>query len=115
MAARAVPVRMLGALGRLVVIGPRRDQRVTQVAGHGLAGAVVAALLDPFPQRRQARLARIEGHRGRLRDRIRLHPGDARAVRQHALDDALLARVMQAADVQDRGLQARRAGPGCHD
>ena len=50
----AVPVRLVGALDRGVVVrGGERlvvRERVADVPGHRAPGAVVAALLDPAPQ-----------------------------------------------------------------
>jgi hypothetical protein len=71
------------------------------VAGHRLAGAVIAALLDPTAQLLDRRRGRIEGQRGGLRNRVGVDAQHARPVPEDLLDDCLLRRVVQTPDVQD--------------
>ena len=66
-----------------------------------LAGAVIAALLHPAAQVLDRGRVRIERHGRGLRDRVRLDTEHTGAPAEHLLDDRLLARVLQAADVQD--------------
>ena len=83
------------------------DERVADVAGRRLAGAVVAAVLDPAAQLLDRRRGRVERDRGGLRDGIGLDGEHARPVAEHLLDDRLLGRVVQAADVQDDRVGSR--------
>jgi hypothetical protein len=63
---------------------------------------VVAALLDPAGELLDVRSVRVEGDGGGLGDGVGLDGDNARPVCEHALDDRLLARVVEAADVDDR-------------
>jgi hypothetical protein len=72
------------------------------VPGDGAAGAVEAALLDPVGELVDRRLAGVEGDGRSLGDRVRLDREYSAAAAEHALDDLLLARVVEIADVQDR-------------
>ena len=89
----------------------RLGERVADVPGHGLAGAVVPALLNPRPQILYRRLRGVEAHRGGLRDRIGVHGKDAARLPEHLLDNRLFRGVMQAADVQHRRFQSEHGGP----
>ena len=76
------PCGVVGALDGRVVVRPRgrgSAERVADVAGHRLAGAVVAALLDPAAQLLDRRLRRVEGDRRGLRDRVGVDRDHARA------------------------------------
>ena len=83
-------------------LGAGLDERVADVAGDRLAGAVIAALLDPAAQLLDRRLRGVEGHRRGLRDRVGLDGEHARPVPEHLLDDRLLG---------SRSAGRRRAGP----
>ncbi len=87
-------------------VGALERKRVANMAGYRSAGAVVAALLDPAGEVLDGRRPGIEGDGGRLRDGVRLDVEDARPVPEHALDDGLLGRVVQTADVQRRCARA---------
>jgi hypothetical protein len=105
MAAVAVPMGLIGPLGRSVVVCGRQRlcvcERVADVAGDRASGAVVTALLDPLRELLDARLLRVEVDRRGLRHRIRLNGDHAGSATKHALDHGLLARVLKAADMQD--------------
>src|SRR5262245_3460372 len=73
---------------------------VADVAGHRAAGAVVAALLDPPRQLLDARLTGVEGNRRRLGDRVGLDHEYSGPPTENLLDDRLLARVVEPADVE---------------
>ena len=108
MAAVPSTVRVVGALHRCVVVGAMvgRDERVAEVPGSGLAGAVVAAVFDPATQCFDRRRLGIERDRGRLGNRIGFDGQHAGAVTEHLLHDRLLGRVMQTAHVQDDRLMS---------
>ena len=102
----AVTMGVLGPLRRGRVVGlvaTLLREGVADMPRHRLAGAVIAALLDPLPQPGDGRLLRVEGHRRGLRDRVGVDREHARPVAEDALDDRLLAGVVQPADVQDAG------------
>ena len=112
-----VPMGVVGALHRGVVVGrvlgAGLGHRVADVAGDRLAGAVIAALLHPSAQVLDRGLRGVEGHRRGLRNRVGVDGEHARPVAQRVLDDRLLGGVVQAADVQDRGLLGW-SGRGAH-
>jgi hypothetical protein len=118
MTAVPVAVRLVGARGgRWVVravIG--RHEWIADVAGDRLAGAVIAALAHPPAQFGDRGEIRVEGDRCGLGDRVGVNRDDAGAVTQHSLNDALLGRVLQPADVQDDlgWLGCRRAHASHH-
>jgi len=62
---------------------------------------VVAALLDPLCELLDARPLRVKLDRRRLRDGVRIDVDDSGPAAEHSFDDGLLARVLEAADVQD--------------
>ena len=102
----AVAVRLLGTLHPFVVMGGGEwllvRERVAHVPGHGAAGAVVAAFLDPLLQLLNGRMTGVEDDGRSLRNGVRLDGGHAWTVPEHPLDDRLLGGVVQVADVQDR-------------
>jgi hypothetical protein len=75
---------------------------------------VVAALLDPPLQLLYRGLAEIEADGRRLRDRVRLDREDATLLPEHPLDNRLLAREVEAADVQDDRRPPTLARHGAH-
>ena len=77
--------------------------RVADVAGHRLAGAVHSALLDPARSPRP-RSGRVIRHGCGLSDRVCLNGEDTGPRSERMLDHRLLRGVVQAADVQNRGL-----------
>ena len=95
-AAVAVPVRVLRAPQRGLVVrhalirGVALRHRVAHVAGHRLAGAVVAALLDPAGQVGDGRVRGVEGDGCGLRDGVRVDGEYARAAAERMLDHHLL-------------------------
>ena len=107
MTAVPVAVCLVGALRRSMVMRHpvvprvRFGHRVADVAGYRLAGAVVAALLDPALKVCDRGVRRVEGDRGGLGDGIGLDREHARPTAQDLLDDRLLTGVKRAADVQD--------------
>ena len=117
-AAVPVPIGRVGALHRRVVVdralgAAGLGHRVADVARDRLAGAVIAALLHPSAQMLDRGLRGVEGHRRGLRNRVGVDGEHARPVAQRVLDDRLLGGVVQAADVQDRGLLGS-SGRGAH-
>jgi hypothetical protein len=89
MPAVAVPVPLIGALGRGVVVCRRvaalLSERVADVARNRAAGAVIAALFDPLLQRLDRRRLGVVLDRRRLRDGVCLNACDARPVRAVAV------------------------------
>jgi hypothetical protein len=116
MTAVAAPVGVVGArCGCMVVrgrVGTFVAHGVANVARHRATGAVEAAVLDPLLELldRGRRRVVLDG-RG-LRDRVGLDGSDTGLRLQRALNDRLLGRVVQPADVENRrgGLVAVRAG-----
>ena len=118
MAAVAAAVGLLGAMlgGR---VGRRRvgafdGHRIADVARHRAPGAVVAAVLDPARELLQRSHRGVVGHGGGLRRGVRVDRQHARPAPEDALDDRLLAGVVEAADVEhvDTGAAGpRRRGP----
>ena len=110
-------VRVVGALdvaawSCAAVVG--LDQRVADVAGHRLAGAVVAALLAPSARRSSTEVC--AGSKVTVAvwaTGLASTASTPGPVAEHLLDDGLLAGVVQAADVQDRRL-IRGCGGGAH-
>jgi len=75
------------------------DEGVADMTRHRLAGAVIAAFLDPTPKAGDGGLLGVERDRRGLRDRVGVDFEHARAVAKDALDDRLLAGVLQLTDV----------------
>jgi hypothetical protein len=98
-----MPVRVLGALHRRVVVdvwgGPVLGHRIADMAGDRLAGAVKAALLDPAAKILQRRAFGVECDRRRLRHRVRRDGEHAGLIGERGLDHGLLAGVVQSTDV----------------
>jgi hypothetical protein len=78
----------------------RLGHRVTDMRGHRLPSAVVAALDNPLTQLGQRGTPRIEHHSRGLRDRIDLEAKDARTSSQPRTHDILFRRPQQAADIE---------------
>jgi len=76
---------------------------VADVPGHGLTGAVIAALLDPTPQLTDVGRRWVVGDGGRLGNGVRVDHLHAGEPAEGGLDDGLLARPLQALDLEDRG------------
>jgi hypothetical protein len=72
-------------MGRFVL-----GHRVAHVAGHGLSGAVVAALLDPAAQVGNGGLRRVEGDARGLGNGVRVDRQYAWPATERVLDDRLL-------------------------
>jgi hypothetical protein len=97
MTAVTMPVRLIRARRRLVVVGAviGGDQRIADMAGRRLTGAVVAARLDPSMQRLHARRVGVIDDRRGLRDRIGLDRNHTRTTGQHPFNHRLLRGVIQ--------------------
>ena len=106
MTAVAVPVGVVGARGGGGVVVRGRvaalvRKRVADVAGHRATGTVEAAVLDPLLELLDRVRRRVVLDGRRLRDRIRLDGRDAGLSCERTLDDRLLGRVVQPADVEN--------------
>ena len=104
MTAVAASVGVVGARGGGVVVrgrvGALVRKRVADVAGHRATGTVEAAVLDPLLELLDRGRRRVVLDGRRLRDRIRLDGRDAGLSCERTLDDRLLGRVVQPADVE---------------